>query len=168
MLALLLAVLLLAPLPPVVHTAKPTKLQIPAIAVDATVIALGLKEDGAMESPQGPDPVGWYDFSPTPGNPGNAVFSGHRDWHTGVVGVFWRLNELSPGDQVSILLENGQQVDYTVKLSVLIPPDGMPIEEIVGPTAEETITLISCEGSFDQTSKDYDKRRVVWATRTVS
>jgi LPXTG-site transpeptidase (sortase) family protein len=168
MFAFVLALLLFAPLPPPVHAAKPTRLEIPSIAVDAPVLQLGLKEDGAMESPQGPGPVGWYDFSPTPGNPGNAVFSGHRDWHTGVVGVFWRLNELSPGDRVAVVLEDGQRVVYAVKLSVVIPPEGMPIEEIVGPTPDETITLITCEGSFDSTSKDYDKRRVVWATRVVS
>src|SRR5205823_2800281 len=124
------------------------------------VVELGIKADGAMESPVGPDPVGWYDFSPTPGNPGNTVFSGHRDWHTGVTGVFWRLGELQPGDRIEVVLADGRAVDYAVKLTVLIPPDGMPVEEIVGQTPEEIITLITCEGSFDTSNRDYDKRRV--------
>lgn len=168
MLAFLLALFLLAPLPPVVQTVKPSRLEIRSIGVDASVLELGVKDDGTMESPQGPDPVAWYDFSPTPGNPGNTVFAGHRDWYTGATGVFWRLGELSPGDAVSVRLADGSTVEYAVKLSVLIPPDGMKIEEIVGQTPDEMITLISCEGSFDPTSHDYDKRRVVWAARKTN
>lgn len=168
MLALILALLVAVPLPPVWHSAKPTRIEIPAIAVDAPVLELSVDEDGAMQSPDGPEPVGWYDFSPTPGNPGNAVFAGHRDWRTGEVGVFWRLNELTPGDRIAVVLEDGQRIEYDVLLSVLIPPDGMPIEEVVGQTADEIVTLITCEGAFDPTSRDYDKRRVVWASRVVS
>src|SRR5688572_7963661 len=66
--------------PPVVHGAMPERLVVPSIGVDAPVIAVGLDEEGRMLSPEGPDPVGWYTFSPTPGQPGNTVISGHRDW----------------------------------------------------------------------------------------
>src|SRR5947208_16787871 len=108
MLAFLLSLLLLAPLPPIVQTVKPTRIQIPAIGVNAPVVQLSVKDDGTMESPQGPDPVAWYDFSPTPGNPGNTVFAGHRDWHTGVTAVFWRLGDLSQGDSIAIQLADGR------------------------------------------------------------
>lgn len=144
----------------------PIRLVIPSIGVDADVVELGITADGAMDSPDGPDPVAWYNFSPTPGNPGNAVLAGHRDWHTGVTGVFWRLGELQPGDAISVGLANGTAVDYVVKESVLIPPDGMAIEDIVGPTPDEELTIITCEGSFDSASHDYDRRRVVWAVRS--
>lgn len=154
-----------ADLPPVVHSIPAERLQIPAIGVDAPVVEVGYTAEGAMASPDGPYAVGWYPFSPTPGNPGNTVLSGHRDWRTGVTAVFWRLGELAPGDAVSVQLADGSSVDYRVVLSVLLAPDQMPIDEVVGPTREETITLITCEGSFDRASRDYDKRRVVWATR---
>jgi LPXTG-site transpeptidase (sortase) family protein len=168
MLAFVLALLLLAPLPPIVQTVKPARLQIPAIGVDAPVVQLSVKDDGTMESPQGPDPVAWYDFSPTPGNAGNAVFAGHRDWHTGVTGVFWRLGDLSQGDTIAVRLADGRAVEYVVKLSVQIGPDEMPIDQVVGQTPDEIITLITCEGSFDAASHDYDHRRVVWAARKAS
>jgi LPXTG-site transpeptidase (sortase) family protein len=150
---------------PVIHGVPAARLRVPSIGVDAPVVELGIKMDGSMESPDGPSAVGWYTFSPTPGNPGNTVFSGHRDWRTGATGVFWRLADLSPGDAVSVRLADGQVVDYTVVLSVSMAPDQMDILEVVGPTTDETITLITCEGSFDPASRDYDKRRVVWATR---
>jgi LPXTG-site transpeptidase (sortase) family protein len=148
-----------------VQTVRPTRLVVPSIGVDAPVVELGLKDDGAMESPDGPDPVGWYGFSPTPGNPGNAVLSGHRDWHTGVAGVFWRLGELREGADLTVVLEDGTSLTYVVGLSALIGPDEVPIDEVVGQTHNEMVTLISCEGSFDPASREYDKRRVIRAGR---
>lgn len=152
-------------LPPVVQTIMPERLVVPSIGVDAPVEVLGLDADGAMQSPVGPGPVGWYDFSPTPGNVGNTVFSGHRDWRTGVTGVFWRLGELVPGDRISVVLVDGRSVDYEVLLSVLMGPEDMPISEVVGQTDVEIITLISCEGVFNPRTREYNLRRVVWANR---
>jgi LPXTG-site transpeptidase (sortase) family protein len=151
--------------PPVVQTVLPQRLVVPSIGVDAPVVVLGLDGDGAMLAPEGPDPVAWYDFSPTPGNAGNTVFSGHRDWRTGVTGVFWRLGELVPGDRISVMLVDGRSVDYDVLLSVLMGPEDMPIGDVVGQTDVELITLITCEGVFNPRSREYNLRRVVWAQR---
>src|SRR5262245_26939300 len=136
-------------LPAVRQTVRPARLLVPSIGVDAPIVELGLEPDGAMISPAGPDPVGWYSFSPTPGNAGNAVLAGHRDWYTGVVGVFWRLGELGQGSGLTIVLEDGTRLDYVVDLSALIGPGEVPIEDVVGQTRDEMITLITCEGSFD-------------------
>ena len=152
--------------PPVVQTVRPARLVVPSIGVDAPIVEVGLKPDGAMDSPHGPDPVGWYSFSPTPGNPGNAVLSGHRDWYTGVAGVFWRLGELGEGSGLMVVLEDGTRLSYVVGLSALIGPDEVPVDEVVGQTRDEMITLITCEGSFDPGSHDYDKRRVIRAGRS--
>lgn len=157
-----------AAVPPVLHTVMPERLVVPSIGVDAPVVVVGLDEDGAMLAPDEPDVAGWYTFSPTPGNPGNTVLSGHRDWRTGATGVFWRLGELAQGDRISVVLADGSRIDYEVILSVLMRPDDMPIEEVVGQTSEEIITLITCAGAFDPSTRDYDKRRVVWAGRVLA
>ena len=153
--------------PPVLQTVAPARILVPSIDVDAPIIELGLKPNGEMDAPEGPSPVGWYNFSPTPGNPGNTVMSGHRDWRTGVTGVFWRLNEIRPGDRIAVQLADGNQVEYIAAVSALIGEDEMPISEVVGHTDVETITLISCEGVFNPATHGYDKRRVVWASRAT-
>lgn len=153
------------PLPAVVHGALPTRLVIPKIGVNAPITDLGVTAEGVMESPWGPSQVGWYRFSPTPGQVGNAVFSGHRDWRTGVTAVFWRLGALVPGDSLEVRLADGRQIAYQVVFSMQVKPDTLPIEVIVGQTYDEMITLITCEGVFDATRHDYDLRRVVWASR---
>jgi LPXTG-site transpeptidase (sortase) family protein len=154
-------------LPPVEHGALPVSVRVPAIGVEAPVVVLGLEEDGAMENPEGPTAAGWYTFSATPGNPGNAVFSGHRDWRTGATGVFWRLDEVVPGDTIAVELADGTELAYAVLLNVVMAPDQMPIEEVVGQTSDEIITLITCAGTFDAGARDYDQRRVVWAARVA-
>ena len=35
----------------------------------------------------------------------------------------------------------------------------------LGDTPQESVTLITCEGVFDRTAAEYDKRRVVRAVR---
>ncbi len=151
--------------PPVLQTIAPIRIVVPSIQVDAAIVELGVKPNGEMDSPDGPSPVGWYNFSPTPGNPGNTVMSGHRDWHTGVTGVFWRLSEIRPGDRISVQLMDGSRVEYIAAVSALLSEDEFPIGEVVGHTDVETITLISCEGIFNSATLGYDKRRVVWASR---
>jgi hypothetical protein len=39
------------------------------------------------------------------------------------------------------------------------------VQQIVGPTPNEAITLLTCSGSFDARSRTYDKRLVVRASR---
>ena len=56
-------------------------LVIPDAKVDATIVTMGIDENGVMQSPHNAYDVAWYDFSARPGFGGNAVFSGHVDYH---------------------------------------------------------------------------------------
>ena len=145
--------------------AKPSGLRIPKIGVSAVIVHLDLKPDGSLPSPDGPEPVAWYTFSAQPGTVGNAVLSGHVDWHTGVLGVFWRLRELVPGDRVYIDIQDGTELVYEVTSTKLYPASEAPVDEILGPHPGERITMISCEGTFIRAIRDYDHRRVVVAER---
>ena len=46
--------------------------------------------------------AGWYSLGPTPGEVGPAVVLGHVDGYRNP-GIFYRLHELVPGDDVEIL-----------------------------------------------------------------
>src|SRR5205085_11934474 len=95
-----------APLPP-------SRLRIPSLGVDAPVSVKDVDATGTMESPNGPSDVAWYAFSAYPGNVGNAVFSGHRDYYTGVVGVFYNLDQLQLGQEIDVV-RNGRILRYHV------------------------------------------------------
>jgi LPXTG-site transpeptidase (sortase) family protein len=141
------------------------RIVIPRIGVDAPITVKGMGADGVMEAPDGPEDVAWYGFSARPGSGGNAVFSAHLDYHNYGPAVFAGLNELENGDLVEVYLVDGVVYHYEVVLSLSYPAETAPSEDIVGPTSREVITLITCAGSFDQTSRQYSHRLVVRAER---
>jgi LPXTG-site transpeptidase (sortase) family protein len=144
-------------------TALPVRLVIPKIGVDAPVTVKGLDPNGAMQNPNGPEDVAWYDFTARPGQGGNAVFSGHLDYHDYGPAVFARLREMTTGDLVEVRLEDGAVYRYVVTISVLYPAGSAPSQEIVGPTGREMVTLVTCGGTWQGRPQGYSHRLVVRA-----
>jgi LPXTG-site transpeptidase (sortase) family protein len=141
------------------------RLVIPKIQVDAPVVMLGVDGQGVMQSPKTAFEVGWYDFSAPPGTGGNAVFSGHVDFASVGAAVFWDLRELGPGDLVEVRLADGTAYQYLVVSNVSYAGDDAPIADIVGPTGKDTVTLITCTGTFNREVRQYSHRLVVRAER---
>jgi LPXTG-site transpeptidase (sortase) family protein len=161
-----------SPQPADVAPAEPTatsqvvRIEVPGLAIDAPVVSLGVLADGVMESPHTPTDVGWYRFSARPGTTGNAVFAGHVDYANYGPAVFYRLRELKFGDLVRVELADGSSLAYSVVSTQVFDADNAPVQEIVGPTPNETITLITCTGVFDRNVLEYNKRLVVKAERS--
>ncbi|HEY8490239.1 MAG TPA: class F sortase [Dehalococcoidia bacterium] len=145
--------------------APPTWLRIPVIGVDAPVVEKGLRADLVMESPDGPWEVAWYRFTARPGEGGNAVFSGHVDYVGVGPAVFWELGLLAPGDVVEVDLADGRTLRYQVVAIAVYDEATAPVPEIIGPTAREAVTLITCAGNFNRRTGRYDQRLVVRAER---
>ena len=158
------------------------RMRIPVIGVDAP---LGSRYVGdAMPNPTGPDDVVWYDFANwkglggAPGQGGNAVFSGHVDYHLAISwapddavyqgkGVFFGLDALSAGDVIEV--ETGGVVRrYAVVWRRTVPAAGAPEEWrniLSGDVAVDSITLLTCGGEFDATTKTYADRVAIRAER---
>lgn len=145
--------------------ARIARLIIPAAKVNAPVQVKGVNARNEMENPDGKDNVAWYNFTDRPGFGSNAVFSGHVDWYTGEQGVFWYLRNLKEGDEVIVRMTDGTELKYRVTENKTYRASEAPVAEIVGPTPNEVVTLITCDGVFDRRSQDYDLRRVVRAER---
>ena len=106
------------------------RLQVPALNVDAPVV----QGDGWEQLKKG---VGQHIPSTDPGKAGNMVLSAHND----VFGEIFRdLDKLKPGDEV-IVFTNQRSYTYTVVQSQVVEPTQV---EVMAPTKEPTITLISC------------------------
>ena len=152
-----------APVPP--SEAPIASIVIPRFDIDASIIILGVDDDGVMETPDGPLNVAWYDFSARPGFGSNAVFSGHVDYYNYGPAVFWRLKDLEQDDIIELRLEDGTVYQYQVFSRNQYKASEAPIQEIVGRTNAEVITLITCGGTFDPSIGQYDDRVVVRAQR---
>lgn len=106
------------------------RIQIPAIDVDAPVV----QGDGWEQLKKG---VGQHIGTPNPGENGNLVLSGHND----IFGeVFRDLDRLQPGDNI-ILFSNQQRYTYIVVETRMVEPTAV---EVMNPTPNATVTLISC------------------------
>jgi sortase (surface protein transpeptidase) len=79
--------------------------------------------------------------------------------------VFWDLKDLNEGDVIEVEMEDGARYTYAVNTKIQYDAATAPVDAIVGYTPEQTITLITCSGTFSSASHQYDKRLVVTATR---
>ncbi len=154
----------------------PVRVDIPGIYIDAPVITLGLGDDAIPDVPQRPDQIAWYNFSATPGQNSNAVFSGHVDWQTSrgdpIPGVFYRLRELHIGDTITVTLETDDVLEYRVTGNVATTYDDPNVVRSMDPAIRDVITLITCGGSWEydpskDTGGNYSHRVVVRAERVL-
>lgn len=159
------------PSPTVEPTVAPeipiTRIEIPSIGVDAEVVTKGVTAEGVMEDPKGPWEVAWYNFSALPNRVGNIVMAGHLDYINVGAAVFYKLGSLKEGDEVLINLENGETATYRVTTVASYNASTAPVQEIVGPTTVETVTLITCGGAFNRSTREYDSRVIVRAERVL-
>ncbi len=161
---------------PVPGTGEGDRLLIPAIDVNAALsmraVTPGTNGATDMPNPDGPNDVVWYDFSAFPGlggRPGvggNSVLSGHVDYHDYGPAVFWDLRKLTEGSEITIQLRDGSSYHYAVQWNRVVDPASTSWNDIVAATPQESLTIITCAGTFDSSTRSYDERRVVWAVRT--
>ena len=164
----------------------PLELKIPALAVSAAVVGVGLTAANLMDAPKGPagDPVWqkvfWYRGGGIPGDPGTATAAGHVDDVLGRPAVFARLKDLRPGDLIVVHdLRSGLDVHFAVvnteTYSLQQSADPAVLAQVYGdgplsgsgpqpaPDGRSHLTLITCAGDFVDGS--YDHHLVVYADR---
>ena len=143
---------------------RPIAIEIDRAAVNAEIEALDVV-DGRMQDPTGPWVVAWYEDLAGLGEAGNVVMAGHIDyWNVGPA-VFYTVGQLVEGDEITVTGADGEVYTYQVEWVRQYDADDAPLEEIVGGTTEEALTLITCGGTFDYTDGEYLQRTVVRAAR---
>jgi sortase (surface protein transpeptidase) len=141
----------------------PTRLIIPAIGVDTSVVPLGRNADGTAQVPSSTTYAGWYDLGPRPGQVGPAVILGHVDSYTGP-GVFYRLRSLLPGDIVTV--QSGHEtLRFEVAELVTYEKDHFPTASVFGPAPDPELRLITCGGPFDAAIGRYEDNVVAYAVQ---
>lgn len=139
--------------------ATPVQLQIPKIKVDTAIEQVGVLDNGQMGVPKDENQVGWFEPGVKPGSKGNAVIAGHVDSKTGPA-VFYELDQLKTGDDVTIIDENGNTLTFRVTKTESYDTKHAPIEDIFGATSSRQLNLITCSGTFGDGG--YDERFVVY------
>jgi LPXTG-site transpeptidase (sortase) family protein len=149
---------------PVRRGEPPVAIQIDKIGVAADIETRQVV-DGAMQDPTGPWVVSWYDNLAAPGQGRNVVMAGHIDyWNVGPA-VFYHLADLQPGDAIRVIGQDGTIFTYDVQWVKQFDAADAPLGQIVGDSGGDTLTLITCGGTFDYTNGHYLQRTVVRADR---
>ena len=135
----------------------PVAISVPSIGVASALITVGLRPDGTLEVPEGPDydKAAWYDGSPRPGATGPSVIEGHVDSAENGPSVFYRLGDVRPGAEVVVERDDGTTATFRVDDVRSYPKDDFPELEVYGNTDGPELRLITCGGDFDSGSGHY-------------
>ena len=135
-------------------------LQIPRITIDTEVVPAGMTatDDGNVEWETVPFVAAHYLDTALIGDRGNAVISGHvvtlREGN-----VFRNLYQIDFDDEIKVQTENAR-FTYIVKDLKLVEPTAV---EVMAPTQEPRLTLITCGGEFDPRTRQFSHRLIVTA-----
>jgi LPXTG-site transpeptidase (sortase) family protein len=146
-----------ARLAPVASDPDPVWLEIPSLGVSAEIAPAGIdRTSGQMEVPERADLVGWYRFGPRPGEDGSAVLAAHVDMEGFGPGVFFHLDRLANGDEVSVHFADGSVSSFEVVSTVRVAKEELDLESIFARSGDARLTLITCGGAFNHTERSYD------------
>jgi len=146
---------------------------IPSARIKAAIVRVGLTANNAFGAPDNPYVIGWWKDGPAPGQTGNVLLDGHRDFtdhdDNQGAGVCWFIPDTQVADFV-IIRDNARAVHhlYQVTEIVSLPWDSQDGVAYLAPSREPTLTLVTCEGSFDEGAHNYSNRRILVAELTDS
>jgi hypothetical protein len=160
-----------------VTVADPTAITIPAIGAHSTLEPLGLNPDGTLEVPpvESPLQAGWYAGKDKtqpgdeiqPGEQGTAVAVAHVDGvidgKRGQPGLFYKLHELKPGDEILIDRADGSKARFLVDRVEKHSKDAFPSRAVYGATSAKQLALVTCTGSFNAAAHSYRDNLVVFS-----
>ena len=149
---------------PVPDNFTPVRIKVPSVGIDAKVVPVGTRADGAMATPGTLTDVAWYKDGTHPGQAGNAVFAGHVNNGLTTAGVFAPLSKVAIGDYITLADKEGKALVYKVSALDQYPADEAPAASIFTTTGPSHIVLITCDGDWVPAQKTFDKRLVITAT----
>lgn len=141
----------------------PSYLSIPSLGVFTKVEYVTVDKDNNMDIPKDPNNVAWFKPGTVPGNPGNAVMDGHLNWYGIPQGVFFNLGALKAGDRLYVRDDKGRDRAFVVTKQEICAYNKCPLMDVFGPTSSTRLNLITCDGTFNRTTQNYDKRMVVYS-----
>lgn len=115
-----------------------------------------------MAVPSNYTDVGWYKYGVPPGRQGSAVIDGHVDNGLALPGVFKYLDKIKVGDDVYIEESDGGRLHFVVYDVEVYPYTDVPREKLFAAASSSYLNLITCGGSWLQSSHTYDHRMVVY------
>ena len=147
---------------PAAEADAPVRVEVPSIGADGPVRPGGVDASGGLEIPGEAKELVWWKYGPTPGDPGSAVIAGHLDWKH-IAGVFNRLDEVQPGDMVTVTYASGGTQAFVVDTVELVDKPAVAVNGTFSRDGEPVLRLVTCGGDFDYDVHHYRSNVVVTA-----
>lgn len=142
---------------------QPERIRIPRLGVDAPVVAVGVSATGSMDVPDDPKVLGWWADGAAPGAAlGTAVVAGHVNTAAAGPGALSRLNELRPGEEITVV-GSGRELRFKVVALRQYPKADLPAEDAFSQKVTGRLALVTSGGPFDPRSGHYRDNVIVYA-----
>jgi hypothetical protein len=143
---------------------RPTALRVPAIDVDAPVVATRVDATGALVVPESPREVGWWSDGAAPGAPyGTILMAGHVDSAEEGLGSLVDLSRTPVGATVTVRGAEGRSATYRVVARRSYPKATLPWRDLFRQDVRARLLLVTCGGEFDRRTGHYERNVVVFA-----
>jgi hypothetical protein len=140
----------------------PVHLALPALAIDAPVLPIGVQAGNGLAIPDNPKVVGWWQGGARPGdNGGTVVLAGHVDTARDGAGALFPLTRALPGQHVVLTTSRGAR-DYVISAVRSYLKADLPTD-VFATTGRPRLVIITCAGAFDPRTKQYADNLVVYA-----
>lgn len=147
----------------------PLGIRVPAIGLDnRQFMQVGLAGDGTLEVPplSQPQLIGWFRYSPVPGDTGPAVLAAHVNAN-GHPGAFTSLAKVKAGDTVEVDRSDRRTAVFTVTKVDILRKVEFPTQAVYGDTPNPQLRLITCGPGALQTlpngRRSYVNQTIVYA-----
>ena len=141
----------------------PTHIDIPSVSVSADIVELGRNSDDTLSAPDDYTKVGWYRDSPTPGEIGPSIITGHVDNYLGPA-VFFPLKEVRPSERISIVRADSSTATFVVDAVKIFDQNEFPTQQVYGNINHAGLRLITCGGIYNPLTNHYSHNVVVYAS----
>lgn len=145
----------------------PRYIYIPDAKVGKTrVMHLGINNKNEIAVPGNINDAGWYTDSSKPGRKGAMFIYGHiSSWEA--KGIFYDLNKLQAGNEVTVESGDGHKYTYKVIKTKTYDVEKVNMNEVLTPVEANTaaLNLMTCTGKVKPGTSEFTERFVVFTTR---
>jgi hypothetical protein len=144
------------------HPSKPTGLALERLSIDAPVVPVTMRPDGALGVPDDVHEVGWWRTGAKPASAhGTVLIDGHVDSASQGRGSLFPLRDAVPGDVITLTTPDGV-MRYVVAARRTYEKADLPAETFAR-TGRPRLVVITCGGRFDRATHHYASNVVVYA-----
>ncbi|MGK5530358.1 class F sortase [Streptomyces sp. URMC 129] len=128
----------------------------------AEVVPVAAGADGALDLPEAPHAVGWWQGGAQPGAArGTVLIAGHLDTAGGGDGPFAALPDVPVADRVEITSADGRRHGYRITARRTYDGDELPAD-LFAATGPARLALVTCAGRYDERTGRYEQNLVLY------